>query len=190
MVDDVWAAWRTDQMQRAMEALFDRNPDAADLSARDRHLADSLLNLPDRSAPDTRLVLVAYNAHIQRRSIPRARPLPRVPMGHVLARRLGQDYVSTAMTSGGGTIVQNVPDPAHLPGMRQSATDAPAPVPASVEATDDCRVGPAGATPADVGTTWRPVERSPQGDQRGPVPGPDGRTLAGPSRAFGSWKTV
>ncbi|MER6218864.1 erythromycin esterase family protein [Streptomyces sp. NPDC001674] len=134
VVDDVWAAWRTDQMQRAMAALFDGNPDAADLSARDRHLADSLLNLLDRSAPDTRVVLVAHNAHIQRTVNPEGTPLPRVPMGHVLARRLGQDYVSMAMTSGGGTTVQNVVDPAHPAGMRQSATDAPAPVPASVEA--------------------------------------------------------
>ncbi|MGW5343880.1 erythromycin esterase family protein [Streptomyces sp. NPDC004050] len=44
VVEDAWAAWRTDQMQRAMAALFDGKPDTADLSARDRYLADSLVS--------------------------------------------------------------------------------------------------------------------------------------------------
>ncbi|MGW4687355.1 erythromycin esterase family protein [Streptomyces sp. NPDC004244] len=134
VVEDAWAAWRTDQMQRAMAALFDGKPDAADLSARDRYLADSLLRLLDRSAPDTRIVLAAHNAHTQRTANPEGAPLPRIPMGHALARQLGQDYVSVAVTSGGGRTVQNVLDPEHPAGMRQSATDAPAAVPDSVEA--------------------------------------------------------
>lgn len=134
IVSDVWAAWRTDQMQRAMAELFNGRPDAADLSARDRYLADSLLKLLDRSAPDTRIVLAAHNAHIQRTANPEGTPLPRVPMGHALAQQLGKDYVSVAMTSGGGRTVTNVPDPAHPAGMRQCATDAPAAPPDSVEA--------------------------------------------------------
>lgn len=134
VVQDVWAAWRTDQMQRAMAALFDGKPDAVDLSARDRYLADSVLKLLERSAPDARIVLTAHNAHIPRTTNPEGTPLPRVPMGHALARQLGQDYVSVAMTSGGGRTVKNVLDPAHPAGMRQSAIDAPAVVPNSVEA--------------------------------------------------------
>ncbi|MFE7529573.1 erythromycin esterase family protein [Kitasatospora sp. NPDC057542] len=134
VVSDVWAAWRTDQMQRAMADLFDGKPDAADLSARDRYLADSLLTLLDRSAPGTRIVLAAHNAHIQRTTNPEGTSLPRVPMGHALARRLGNDYVSVAMTSSGGRTVKNSPDPTHPAGMRQYATDAPAAAPNSVEA--------------------------------------------------------
>lgn len=37
---------------------------------------------------------------------------------------------------------------------------------------------------ADVGTTWRPVERSPRGDQRDPVPRVGRHTVAGRSGAF------
>ncbi|MFB6808287.1 erythromycin esterase family protein [Streptomyces sp. NPDC056387] len=134
ILSDVWAAWRTDQMQRAMAGLFAGKPDAVDLSARDRYLADSLLELLDRSARDTRIVLAAHNAHIQRTANPDGVSLPRVPMGHALAQRLGTDYVSVAMTSAGGRTVKNVPDPAHPAGMRQCAADAPAAAPDSVEA--------------------------------------------------------
>ncbi|ARF58309.1 erythromycin esterase family protein [Streptomyces gilvosporeus] len=133
-LSDVWAAWRTDQMQRAMSELFGGAPDAADLAARDRYLADSLLGVLDRSAPGTRVVVAAHNAHIQRTANPEGGPLARVPMGHPLAQELGADYVSVALTSGGGRTVTNVPDPAHPAGMRQSPADAPEPTPDSVEA--------------------------------------------------------
>ncbi|UKY55007.1 erythromycin esterase family protein [Streptomyces inhibens] len=113
-------------------------PDAADLGARDRHLADSVLQLLDRSAPDTRIVVTAHNAHIQRtvnRTVnPEGGSLARVPMGHPLVKELGAEYVSVALTSDGGRTVTNVPDPAHLAGMRQSAADAPQAPPDSVEA--------------------------------------------------------
>ncbi|MFJ3205937.1 erythromycin esterase family protein [Streptomyces sp. NPDC086989] len=82
--------------------------------------------------PDTRIVLAAHNAHIQRTANPDGIPLPRVPMGHAHAQRFGTDYVSVVMTSAGGRTVQNVPDPAHPAGMRQCATDAPATAPDSV----------------------------------------------------------
>ncbi|GAA2267571.1 hypothetical protein GCM10010145_47580 [Streptomyces ruber] len=39
---DVWAAWRTDRMQRAMSDLMNGAADAAGLTARDRCLADSV----------------------------------------------------------------------------------------------------------------------------------------------------
>ncbi|MFF7356900.1 MULTISPECIES: erythromycin esterase family protein [Streptomyces] len=133
-LSDVWAAWRTDQMQRAMSELLSGAPDAADLAARDRYLADSLLELLDRSAPGTRIVVTAHNAHIQRTTSPKGSPLPRIPMGHALAQELGTDYVSVALTSGGGRTVRNVPDPAHPAGMRQSAADAPPATPDSLEA--------------------------------------------------------
>ncbi|GGU72704.1 erythromycin esterase [Streptomyces albospinus] len=134
VLSDVWAAWRTDQMQRAMSELLGGAPDAADLAARDRYLADSLWQLLDRSRPGTRIVVAAHNAHIQRTANPKGGPLARTPMGHPLAQQLGTDYVSVALTSGGGRTVTHVPDPAHPAGMRESAADAPEAVPDSVEA--------------------------------------------------------
>ncbi|MEU5239424.1 erythromycin esterase family protein [Streptomyces lydicus] len=133
-LSDVWAAWRTDQMQRAMSELLGGAPDAADLAARDRYMAESLLELLDQSAPGTRIVLAAHNAHIQRTANPQGSPLPCAPMGHVLAQELGTDYVSVALTGGSGRTVRNVPDPTHPAGMRQCAADAPEATPDSVEA--------------------------------------------------------
>ncbi|MEU9125296.1 erythromycin esterase family protein [Streptomyces sp. NPDC048506] len=101
---------------------------------RDRHLADSVLQLLDRSAPDTRIVVTAHNAPVQRPVNPEGGPLARVSMGHPLAKALGAEYVSVALTSGGGRTVMNVPDPAHPAGMRQSAAGAPQAPPDSVEA--------------------------------------------------------
>ncbi|MGW7640411.1 erythromycin esterase family protein [Streptomyces decoyicus] len=132
-LSDVWAAWRTDQMQRAMSELLGGAPDAADLAARDRYLADSLLHLIDRSAPGTRIIVSAHNAHIQRTANPEGGPLARTPMGYPLAQELRTGYVSVALTSGGGRTVANVVDPAHPSGMRQSAADAPEATPDSVE---------------------------------------------------------
>ncbi|MFF4953176.1 erythromycin esterase family protein [Streptomyces chattanoogensis] len=136
VLSDVWAAWRTDQMQRAMSELLSGAPDAADLAARDRYLADSLLGLLGRSGPDTRIVVTAHNAHIQRTASPEGSPLPRIPMGHAVAQGLGTeaDYVAVALTNSSGRTVRNVPDPAHPAGMRQSAADAPEATPDSVEA--------------------------------------------------------
>lgn len=54
-------------------------------------------------------------------------------MGYPLAQELRTDYVSVALTSGGGRTVANVVDPAHPSGMRQSAADAPEATPDSVE---------------------------------------------------------
>ncbi|WP_244943610.1 erythromycin esterase family protein [Streptomyces inhibens] len=88
---DVRAAWRNDQMQCAMAELLGGTPDAADLGARDRHLADSVLQLLDRSAPDTWIVATAHNVHIQRTVNPEGGPLARVPMGHPLAKELGAE---------------------------------------------------------------------------------------------------
>ncbi|MCX4546164.1 erythromycin esterase family protein [Streptomyces sp. NBC_01565] len=65
------------QMQRAMSELLGGAPDAADLGARDRYLPDSLLHLIDRSAPGTRIVVSAHNAHIQRTANPEGGPLVR-----------------------------------------------------------------------------------------------------------------
>lgn len=115
-LSDVWAAWRTDQMQRAMSELLGGAPDAADLAARDRYLADSLLHLIDRSAPGTRIIVSAHNAHIQRTANPEGGPLARTPMGYPLAQELGTDYVSVALTSGGGRTVANVSIRRTLPG--------------------------------------------------------------------------
>ncbi|MFI0741751.1 erythromycin esterase family protein [Streptomyces sp. NPDC021100] len=129
-LSDVRAAVTTDRAQRAMAEALAGAPDAAGFAARERYLADTLLEFLDRSGPGTRVVLVGHNAHIQRS----AGPLGVPPMGNLLARALGADYVPVALTGNGGETVENVPDPDHPAGMRWGRAAVPDTVPDSVEA--------------------------------------------------------
>ncbi|MBZ4322847.1 erythromycin esterase family protein [Streptomyces huiliensis] len=129
-LSDVRAAVATDRAQRAMAEALAGAPDAAGFAARERYLADTLLEFLDRSAPGTRVVLVGHNAHIQRSEGPLGAPT----MGNLLARALGADYVPIALTGNGGETVENVPDRGHPAGMRWGRAAVPDPVPDSVEA--------------------------------------------------------
>ncbi|WP_162132466.1 erythromycin esterase family protein [Streptomyces sp. TR1341] len=133
-LSDVRAAVTTDRTQRAMAEAFAGTPDGLNLSARERYLADTLLELLDRSRPGTRVVLVAHNAHIQRSANHIQGALAGTTMGNLLSRALGKDYVPLALTGNGGETVQNVPDPDHPLGMRWGRATTPEALPDSVEA--------------------------------------------------------
>jgi erythromycin esterase len=61
---------------------------ATDFSVRDRAMADNTLRLLEMLGPSGKLVLWAHNGHVQKRAIP-----PVKSQGHVLAEKLGKDYV-------------------------------------------------------------------------------------------------
>ncbi|AZQ69934.1 erythromycin esterase family protein [Streptomyces luteoverticillatus] len=133
-LSDVRAAVTTDMAQRAMAEALAGSPDGPAFAARERYLADTLLEFLARSGPDVRVVLVGHNAHIQR-SANRADGLLAVTtMGHLLARALGADYVPVALTGNGGETVENVPDRGHPLGMRWGRAATPEAAPDSVEA--------------------------------------------------------
>ncbi|MET9429666.1 erythromycin esterase family protein [Streptomyces sp. NPDC003036] len=109
-------------------------PDNLAFAARERYLADTLLEFLERSGPGTRVVLVGHNAHIQRSANPADGPLTVTPMGNLLSRALGAQYVPIALTGNGGETVENVPDPEHPLGMRWGPAATPEAAPDSVEA--------------------------------------------------------
>ncbi|MEU2561025.1 erythromycin esterase family protein [Streptomyces longispororuber] len=133
-LSDVRAAVTTDRAQRAMAEALAGAPDSLGFVARERYLADTLLEFLERSRPGTRVVLVGHNAHIQRSANQGEGPLAPATMGHLLARELGADYVPVALTGNGGETVENVPDRDHPLGMRWGRAATPEAVPDSVEA--------------------------------------------------------
>jgi erythromycin esterase len=103
-----------------------------DSSARDRFMADSLLWHLDRLEPDTRIVLMAHNNHIQKTPVEFDGPLA-YPMGFYLARELGAAYRTVAFTHTAGSVPEMTPD-AGLPiGFTIADTAMEPPPPGSVE---------------------------------------------------------
>lgn len=133
-LSDVRAAVTTDRAQRAMAEALAGAPDGPGFAARERYLADTLLEFLERSGPGTRVVLVGHNAHIQRSANQSDGALALTTMGHLLSRALGPDYVPVALTGNGGETVENVPDPEHPHGMRWGRAATPEALPDSVEA--------------------------------------------------------
>lgn len=131
---DVRAAVTTDRAQRAMTEALAGAPDGLSFAARERYLADTLLEFLERSGPGTRVVLVGHNAHIQRSANQAGGPLAVTTMGNLLSRALGADYVPIALTGNGGETVENVPDRDHPMGMRWGRAAVPEAAPDSVEA--------------------------------------------------------
>ncbi|MEV0374847.1 erythromycin esterase family protein [Streptomyces sp. NPDC050636] len=133
-LSDVRAAVTTDRAQRAMAEALAGAPDGLSFAARERYLADTLLEFLKRSGPGTRVVLVGHNAHIQRSANQADGSLAVTPMGNLLSRALGADYVPIALTGNGGETVENVPDRDHPLGMRWGRATTPEAAPDSVEA--------------------------------------------------------
>ncbi|MEU9113616.1 erythromycin esterase family protein [Streptomyces sp. NPDC048483] len=133
-LSDVRAAVTTDRAQRAMAEALAGAPDGLNFAARERYLADTLLEFLERSGPGSRVVLVGHNAHIQRSANQADGPLAVTTMGHLLSRALGADYVPLALTGNGGETVENVPDRDHPLGMRWGRATTPEAAPDSVEA--------------------------------------------------------
>ncbi|MER6514643.1 erythromycin esterase family protein [Nonomuraea sp. NPDC001636] len=96
------AASHADYGFRVMAKLYAGTGMTADTSARDSFMAGSVLWHLERSAPGTRVVLVAHNAHIQREPVFFDGHLTGYPMGHYLRRALGDDYLALGLTSVAG----------------------------------------------------------------------------------------
>ncbi|MFI7099445.1 erythromycin esterase family protein [Streptomyces sp. NPDC050161] len=92
-------ACHADYTFRAMADLFAGKGLAADTSARDVYMADSVLWHLERYGPGTRVVLAAHNAHIQKTPISFNGHLTGLPMGQHLHRALGDDYFAIGLTS-------------------------------------------------------------------------------------------
>jgi erythromycin esterase len=103
------------------------------VSARDRGLAETVFWLLDRYGPDAKIVLGAANSHLQRTPV----VTPEFALsgaGHQLAHRLGDEYLSVAVTATAGQTTGRRADPEAAGGVAVFAADLEPPVPGSVEA--------------------------------------------------------
>ncbi|RDI53947.1 erythromycin esterase family protein [Nocardia mexicana] len=137
------AAGAADYGFRAMADLFAGTGLAADTSARDSYMADSILWRLQRSEPGTRIVLAAHNAHIQKEPVSFDGHLTGFPMGHYLRRALGDDYFALGLTATAGHTADMVPDENATFGFTVEPTPLRPPEPGSIEAAcTDADVAP------------------------------------------------
>jgi erythromycin esterase len=128
------AACHADYGFRAMAGLYTGTGLTADTSARDVYMAGSTLWHLERSAPGTRIVLAAHNAHIQKTPVSFNGQLTGFPMGQHLNNALGDDYVALALTSIGGHTADMRPDENARFGFAIDDTALQPPEPGSIEA--------------------------------------------------------
>ncbi|WP_063013837.1 erythromycin esterase family protein [Nocardia kruczakiae] len=138
------AAGSADYGFRAMADLFAGTGLAADTSARDSYMAESVLWHLRRCAPGTRIVLAAHNAHIQKEPVSFGGHLTGFPMGHYLHRALGDDYFALGLTSTEGHTADMRPDENAPFGFTVEPTPLQQPEQGSIEASfTDAGIGPA-----------------------------------------------
>ncbi|MFF4403070.1 erythromycin esterase family protein [Streptomyces sp. NPDC001404] len=130
----VEGACHTDYTFRAMSELFAGKGLPADTSAREVYMAGSVLWHLEHSAPGTRIVLAAHNAHIQKAPVAHGSTLSAFPMGQHLHRALGDDYFALGLTSTGGDTAEMRLDENTRFGFAVEPTPLGSPEPGSIEA--------------------------------------------------------
>lgn len=177
---------------RAMAGLFAGAGLTADTSARDRYLAESLLWHLDRLGPQTRVVLMAHNAHLQKTPISFDGQLTGFPMGQLLHEALGDAYLALGLTNSCGHTADMRRDERARFGFTLDRTPLDAPEPGSVEAAfaaadlglSVADLRPARQTAADRATDGSPTTGSATAGRKTPDPanpseGPDRVRLQG-----------
>lgn len=104
------AARSGDHHLRAIAGAYDGTSLPAAATARERFMAESVRWWLDRLDPDTKIVLLAHNAHIQRTPVVYDGEIQVYPMGYHLARMLGEQYAAVGVTSSAGTTAALEPD--------------------------------------------------------------------------------
>ncbi|MFG2226595.1 erythromycin esterase family protein [Streptomyces sp. NPDC048644] len=127
-------ACHADYTFRAMAELFAGKGLAADTSARDVYMAESVLWHLERYEPGTRVVLAAHNAHIQKTPISFNGHLTGLPMGQHLHRALGDEYFALGLTSTTGHTADMPRDENTCFGFTIDATALEPAEPGSIEA--------------------------------------------------------
>jgi erythromycin esterase len=112
--------------------LFSGETLPMDSSVRDRLMADALHWHLARLDPNTRIVLMAHNNHIQKTPVEFDGPLA-YPMGFYLAKMLGEDYRTVAFTHTAKSVPELYPDTDHPIGFAITDTTMDTPPPGSVE---------------------------------------------------------
>lgn len=129
----VAAARATNYMFAAMDDLMANRGKTADMSIRDRFMADTLLWHLNRAGDESKIVVAAHNNHIQKTENVFGDITTALPMGQHLANALGDEYVSVALTHTDDEVPEMVPDSANGAGFRIENTPAAKPTPNSIE---------------------------------------------------------
>lgn len=127
-------ACATDHMFGAMHALLSGAGVVADLSVRDRFMAETVRWHLERSGPSARLILAAHNNHIQKTPNVFDEKTASIPMGAHLAEMLGEDYVAIAVTHTADRVPEMRPDQTAPVGFVVEDAVLPDPPPSSIEA--------------------------------------------------------
>jgi erythromycin esterase len=109
-------------------------PILAEGSIRDAFMAESVEWLLDRGGPSSKVIVAGHNAHTSRTPAMKGGRLSIYVQGSYLAHRFGDDFVSLALTSGGGTTVRFESDEHHPFGARLYEVPVGPPVEGSIEA--------------------------------------------------------
>ncbi|MCP5500202.1 MAG: erythromycin esterase family protein [Leptospiraceae bacterium] len=120
-----------DYNSHAMNRLISGNGLSGDMGARDKFMADSVLRRLKET--NSKIVLVAHNAHIQKLPISYGDFLSCLPMGQRLADELGDDYIALGITSEGGHTAALYPDEKGKFGFRIENTKLDIPKEGSIE---------------------------------------------------------
>ncbi|GAA3454112.1 erythromycin esterase family protein [Dactylosporangium matsuzakiense] len=144
-----------DQALRSYAARIGGDTAHPKVAARDRGMAETIGWLLDTLPPDTRIVLGAHNSHIQRTPV-RTPAFALSAMGHHLAHRLGDEYLTIAVTATAGTTSSHRADPDSPSGVAIAAAPLDPPVDGSAEA----------AYPPSTLTDLRPLRGEPGGPDR------------------------
>ncbi|MCH6160269.1 erythromycin esterase family protein [Streptomyces marispadix] len=123
----------TDYMFGAANDLGSAKGKTADLSVRDRYMAETLAWHLSEAGPEARVVIAAHNNHIQKTANVFNGQITALPMGQHLAGLLGTDYVSVAVTHTARAVPEMIPDPSMPVGFRLQEVPAAEPVPGSIE---------------------------------------------------------
>ncbi len=94
---------------RAMAEMLEGKGVSGDMGARDIYMADTLMRHL-KAFPDSRVVLVAHNAHLQKVPVAFEGFVSAYPMGERLAKMLGSDYRAFGITSAQGHTAALYPD--------------------------------------------------------------------------------
>lgn len=126
--------WRLDQYLRELDAMTRGSSLTGVTSSRDVHMANTVRWLRDQNGPDTRIVLLVHNGHLQRVPFTPTGATAVLPLGQQLATDLGDDYVAVGLTCSQGTTPVLTVDPDAPLGFTVHTGALPPTEPDSVEA--------------------------------------------------------
>ena len=120
-----------DYNSHAMNRLISGKGLSGDMGVRDKFMADSVLwHLKENNS---KIILVAHNAHIQKLPIQYGDFLSCLPMGQRLANELGDEYIAFGLTSIEGHTAALYPDENYNFGFRIENTKLTKPIEESIE---------------------------------------------------------